>query len=736
MSTPEDLIAQEQALREQLAEIQRKRMEMQRQREQEEAERKRQEEAQKPVVIEVEGASGGTLIIKNTYRDDVLTELRNTNGRYYRQDRNMIPIKEWADFLERVTKLPNVTVKYNGNTEKEIDWLLNAPPWLVEMDVRHENGVAKNRGFKIIQGPRTSAHIMHQIPGHKWDERRKCFIVPLTEGWRLVEVFKNIDGVVVTDEAQQLIEQQIIMRAQADKIATQEDAPDIAAALDRKILINGEEVRLGEAMYKFQRVGVKFVRDVTGGRALIADEMGLGKTWQAIGYALLQEKKRVLYVVPASLKNNWCREIRRLTGEPATVLYGAEPTKYDMVKLLTEPAAYTVINYDILGRKLEYDKETVDEQTGWKRVERVVRYPWAELLSMAKFDLIVFDEGHYIKNSDSNRSKACRALKSDDVIFLTGTPVLNRPAELWPMLTVIAPETFPSEEAFLTQYTVGGKSARNVEELRQLLRTIMIRRLKKDVVKELPPIRRIQEYYTLSERARKLYKKVEHGMYESVAEYSASGEAQGSQQITSILTQIMRLKQVCAIDKVDRTAELATELYDQTDETEARKVIIFTQFKAVAYAIAQRLRDQGVLSFVDRKPSGFVTAEQHERDQMVQRFQTDPNIRFLVATEKTMKEGHNATAAGHVIFNDLFWTPAGHEQAEGRAYGRLSNLHTINSYYMITDMDGDSIEEWIMELLTKKMKVITEVVEGVQEGRDESIVMELIEKLKNQMWKK
>jgi hypothetical protein len=106
----------------------------------------------------------------------------------------------------------------------------------------------------------------------------------------------------------------------------------------------------------------------------------------------------------------------------------------------------------------------------------------------------------------------------------------------------------------------------------------------------------------------------------------------------------------------------------------------------------------------------------------------------LVVTEKTAKEGHNITAAGHVIFNDLFWTPAGHAQAEGRAYGRMDNPHPINSYWMVTDLGGEGIEEWIMELLQKKLSIINETVEGLNEDRDASIADDLISRLKNSMY--
>jgi len=440
--------------------------------------------------------------------------------------------------------------------------------------------------------------------------------------------------------------------------------------------------------------------------------------------------KKIVVICPASLKQNWCREIRKWTGDAPNVYMGAEPADYDLIKAVTAPMRWNVINYDIVGRKVDRVKTWTDEK-GYKHEENQTRFFWVELINLLKPDLVIVDEGHYIKNMDTNRSIAVRKLKCPQIIFLTGTPVLNRPGELYPMCSMVRPELFPAQETFMRQYTYDGKSARNVEELRQLLRTFMIRRLKKDVLKDLPPINRVRDYTELSAKAKKRYDLVIQGLYEEI---NLAGNS-SNKDVTNILTQIMRLKQVCAIDKVERTAELATELYDQTDESEPRKVIIFSQFLLSAYKITQLLGDEA-LSFVQRTKSGLHTADVGERDRIVQQFMTDDRYKFLVVTEKTLKEGANVTVAGHVIFNDLFWTPASHEQAEGRAYGRLSDLHSIGSYYRITDMNGEGIDEWIMELLARKLKTIKEVVEGVEEGRDESIVMDLIEKIKASMFKK
>lgn len=705
------LIDEEKELEAKLAQVKRQRAELQRAENEKALALVKQKEAEKPVTVTVLQLVSGNLIVDNDYRADVVELLRQIPGRTYRGNReNMIPLGEWGGFEKRLKELPNVKLQISDETKKEVDWYLNAPQWSIEIG---------KRNFECHAGPRAATHVVSQIPGFIWDGKRKVALIPMSEGWRLYEKLQDTEGVVWSEKASAFVIDQMDRRGRLDQIATMTRG---VKYLDFEM--NGIKLR------PFQEVGCEFV-DATGGRALVGYEMGLGKTIIALAYAV-KNNLRTVVICPASLKPNWAREIAKCTGIKPVVYSGAEPGHHDLIMALTTPPQYAIINYDIVGRKAEIKKETLDTE-GYVHEDNQTRFFWVELINMMKPDLVIVDEGHYIKNMDANRSKAVRMIKAPRVLCMTGTPVMNRPGELYPMLSLLAPESFPAYETFLTQYTHDGKSARNVDELRQVLRSIMIRRLKKDVVEELPPINRINEYHELSPKALRIYKKVEQGVYERIAEFDARGQS-AEMGVTNILAQIQRLKMVCAMDKAEHTADKATELYDQTDESENRKVLIFSQYKAVAYSIYQRLADQGALCFVSRGADSFITADNNKRDEMVQQFQKDPNIRYLIVTEKTAKEGHNITAAGHVIFNDLFWTPASHEQGEGRAYGRLSDLHSISSYYMITDMDGEGIEEWIWELLAKKMAMINEVIEGVEGSRDTSVVMELIQKMKEKMW--
>jgi SNF2 family DNA or RNA helicase len=709
--TTEQLLEQEKELEKKLALVRTQRAEAQRKQNELALIALKNKELTKPIEVKIVSLVSGNILVENDYREDVVALLRTVPGRSYRGHKeNMIPLNEWGGFEAKLKELPNVKILIADGVKKEMEWYLTAPTWNIELGKRQ---------IECFAGPRAATHIVYNIPGAAWDAKRKMMQVPMSEGYKLYESLQDVEGVVWSDAASKFVIDQIDRRGRLDQIATMERG------------VKYRDFQMGEIKLRpFQEVGCEFV-DATGGRALVGYEMGLGKTIIALAYAV-KNNLRTVVICPASLKPNWAREVYKCTGTRAVVYSGGEPTQHDLVMALTKPPQYAIINYDIVGRKAEIKDKKLDEE-GYVHEANQTRFFWVELINMMKPDLVIVDEGHYIKNMDSNRSKAVRQIKAPRVLAMTGTPVLNRPGELYPMLALLAPEQFPAYETFLTQYTRDGRTAKNVDELRSVLRTVMIRRLKKDVVQDLPPINRMNKYHELSPKAQRIYERIEQGVYEMVAEYDAKGQSR-EMSVTNILVQIGRMKQVCAIDKVEDTADLATELYDQTDESEDRKVLIFSQYKAVAYAIYQRLADQGALCFVRRGEDSFITADNNERDALVQQFQNDPSVKYLIVTEKTAKEGHNITAAGHVIFNDLFWTPAAHEQGEGRAYGRLSDLHTISSYYMITDMDGEGIEEWIMELLASKMAMINEVVEGVEGSRDSSIAMELIQKMKEKMW--
>ena len=430
---------------------------------------------------------------------------------------------------------------------------------------------------------------------------------------------------------------------------------------------------------------------------------------------------RALVVCPANLKNNWVVEIKKLTDREAFCLQGMAPDMHvHFPRLLAEQEdSFTIINYDILGAKIEEVEEQFINDT--RVVQRKDRYLWVELLNMCQFDIIFFDEVHYAKNVDANRTKATMLLDAPRKVGLTGTPVLNRPGEIWTFLHMIAPDKFPSYEGFLHQYTIDNKTARNVEDLRKTLRTLMLRRTKKEVMADLPPINRIYRHHELSTDAMRRYELALAGVWETLATWSGYDGAGNQMNITSMLAQMVRLKQICADDKIETVADLATDVSDSED----CKVLIFSQFKKVVDEVTKRLGHEAI--------SYHGQMSMTQRIENIKQFREDDTLKFLVGTIQTMGTGLNLENAENVIFVDYMWTPAAHQQAEERAYGRLADPHPITSYYVTAD---GTIENYIQEILARKLMVIESVVEGLDMERTENITNDVISALRKEMFRR
>jgi SNF2 family DNA or RNA helicase len=535
------------------------------------------------------------------------------------------------------------------------------------------------------------------------------YTIQLVDTPHLVEALKD-ENVDYSPKAQEYIEHQIRLRAAIDELALKEDFPELKVPF-----IDGLDLKA------FQRVGVAFT-ELVGGNAIIADEMGLGKTIQAIAY-FIRNNLRVVIICPASLKTNWWRMIKQFTGIEATVLSGVYPENDTLVYLINNNPQIIIINYEMMGKAIEEEKEEIDPITKFKTIKKSKRWLWVEAINMfIKPDLIVTDESHKLKNVDSRRSQASRHLKAPRFLCLTGTPIVNRPGELWPLLALVAPELYPNYEQFLFRYSPDKKSVHNVHELRENVKPYVLRRNKKQVIKDLPPINRIMEWHDLTTEARQRYQLALDGVYQVLSTYnpSAAGE---EWKITHILAQLIRLKQITTEDKLDAVAEHVTNIVDQSDPDERNnKVIVFSQFQGSVNGLVARLNEVGVAGFDG-------TTSQHRRTEICDRFQNDDRTKVLVTTTQVAGEGLTLTRAGDIVFTDLMWTPAAHEQAEARAYGRVNDLHSVNSHYFLAT---NTIDEDIWELLAFKTDIINQVVDGVNEARihDQSLVKELIMRLK------
>lgn len=636
------------------------------------------------------------------YRSDIRQLLRAIPSRIFNAEKELhsIDMKEWASLKDKLSSLHLVKIEYNGDTEKQIAEYKEPALFHIRMD---------NRSFIVEPGPKAVSYDLRDIKSAEYYSAHNHWRIPFPEGFRIVEVLAD-KSTTWEPDAEAYVTEQVTKRARLNSVA-------LAVKSDIVVPI---KVPLKD----FQNVTVEFA-DCAGGRVAITHEMGLGKTPCAIGFVEYkgQESKKNLLVVPAMVKPNWVREIHKFTDFYAYELTGENPSNYDIAQLLSGAHKYFIISYDALSTKLDIPSTTRVENGQTIITEAKVKFPWVDVINLARFDTIIFDEAHYIKNIESNRSKACRKLEAKYVLPLTGTPILNRPQELWAILSLIDRDAAGPYETFISHYTYNGKDVRNVEELRSIMQPFMFRKTKKEVLPELPPINRIVRTVQLSPKARAKYNKVLDGLWEGINSWDGGGSEAGSQQIQSILAQLMRMKQVCAEDKIDYIADLATELYDQSTNGH-RKVLIASQFAEeppLPYEISRRLGDEA-LYFTGKQSAS-------DRQALVDQF-CNPhlNYNYLCMSIKAGGVGLNITAAGSAINCDLTWTPADHQQFEARAYGRLSDLHSLNSYYIICE---NTIEEDIWNLLQVKLNIIETVVDGAERSRgDGSIVMDLIRKLK------
>lgn len=599
------------------------------------------------------------------YSEPIVAKLRSIPHRTFQFNRNYIPRAHYNMLLELLGD--EVDYEYEAEVLEQINNWKPTPDFLfdliVDMDGNPQQGVCtlKNPSNEwLLKDKLRTGSYHHQLRQVRFD------LFECEAALKLIEERKVTHGFVL-----------VVKDRFAEYISKQ------AAPIDMDTPLPVPE---RFKLRPFQDIGVRTIA-ANNYNFLCLDEMGLGKSPQSIVAAELFMQQRnnpktsIVVVCPAALKGNWARQIYKWTGKTCFILWGQRPTADQIASLMSKEYNYYIINYDLLITE-------VDDT-----------FLWIDAINIAAPDMIIVDEIHFIKNVDSKRSRALLRLEAPHKIGLTGTPLVNRPNELWAPLKFVSPDIASSYEGF-TKFYMAGRMPKNLQHLRSLLKKVSIRRTKKEVMPDLPPINRIVREYDLSNKGNQIYNLALQSLWKALDEWDDDGD---SESITNILTQLLRLKQICAKDKVDYIADLAIELYEN-NTTDYRKVIIFTQFSdspPIVTDIARRL-DKDCLHFDGTLPP-------HERLKLVDKFQSDPNIKYLICSITSAKEGLDITAAGSVIFADFTWTPKDHTQAEARAYGRMNDPHSVDAYYVVT---SDSIEEEIIKLIIKKMNLANVVLDG------------------------
>ena len=443
---------------------------------------------------------------------------------------------------------------------------------------------------------------------------------------------------------------------------------------------------LKKELLPFQKEGVGFI-ELKKGRALIADEMGLGKTVQALAWIHLHPENRpVVIIVPASVKLNWYKEIKEwLPEQDVSVLFGKTPDPTLLSKNIN------IINYDIVSA-------------------------WSKYLN--PFTLIL-DESHYIKSKKAKRTKSVMNLAKDTpfVLALTGTPIVNRPMEFFNTINLIAPNMFSYWQfanrycdAKHTRFGWNTDGARNKKELHRILtETIMIRRKKKEVLPELPDKRRVvvsMEGDNMIE-----YKRAESDFitWLKVKDRKAADRATNAES----LVKIEYLKQLSLEGKINNCVAWIKDFLESGE-----KLVVFCTHKKTM----QRLREEFPKNHVHI--DGSVNTQ--ERQNVVDKFQTDPRIKLFFGNIKAAGIGITLTTASNTCFVELGWTPGEHDQAEDRVHRIGQESDSVTAWYLINEKTIDNL---IMTMLDKKRKVVDQVLDG-KTTKENYLLTELLNNLK------
>lgn len=402
----------------------------------------------------------------------------------------------------------------------------------------------------------------------------------------------------------------------------------------------------GRSPYQFQIEGMKFTEKALAlhkGVALF-DEMGLGKTIQALGYLKFHpEAFPVLYVVKSGIKFQWFKEIVKWLG----FSHAAQIISTSQDAILAGFKGY-IVSYDLL-RRFDRDK-----------------------LKNINIKTLILDECQHIKNADAARTQEVRKIAKDveNVIALSGTPWKNRGSEFFTILNLLDQQKFWSYEQFKNKwvdyYWDGNKQKeggiRNIPKFKEYIKDIAIRRMRTEVMSELPIITRNKLHVQLEDHANKSYNEELEKFVKFYNEKVIGGEEESFETYQNMLAQIAKLRHITGLAKIPDTIEFAEEFIDETE----RKLVIFVHHKDVGELIYRQLLSSQVIRENNIKVLRL-TADMSGIDRFETQEEFNQTSRtVMVASTLASGEGLNLQSCSDCIMHERQWNPANEEQAEGR----------------------------------------------------------------------
>ena len=494
-----------------------------------------------------------------------------------------------------------------------------------------------------------------------------------------------------------------------------------------------EDNNISGDLYKFQKSFLEYMEKTGNTRVLLADQMGLGKSLMAISFYQLkylkEEVKKLLIVCPASLKLNWQRELNKWIGGKLSslILFGWDGDE----KL--EDSDVVIINYSIFEKRKEY-------------------------LKTFNFDMLILDEVHLLKNYKSKRYRAISDfVKKSDLKYifaLSGTPFLNYPKELITLLQLFGKlNYFGGFWQYMNKYcdagsryiyVKGGKRQKiqnwnginNLDDLRKRLRSLFMIRREKSEVLDLPEKREMVVYFDMDKEYKEKYEFVTNNVREyflakvegdekkwkiinkwidSMKRGIFSGKFDKIRNMLDsswgeVLSQIEALKQVTAESKLEPAREWIHNFLDTTNE----KIVIFTRHHNILNGLVEEFEPWGV-----RTIEGKQKAE--VRQMNIDDFQEKDDVRLMIANLRAGGIGITLSKASTVVFMEMDWNYATHEQGADRLH-RLGQNKRVDVYYFIT---GNTIDEWLYEMIINKKEAFDQVFKNLNREEYEENMLQV-----------
>lgn len=457
----------------------------------------------------------------------------------------------------------------------------------------------------------------------------------------------------------------------------------ISRELPEKLSVSSS---LRPIMRTYQKAGFRWLKmlEKYSLSGILADDMGLGKTVQAISVLSdLPSDFKSIVICPKTLLYNWGAEFQKFNNNITYLLY--EGNQQERARILDNLnvnvllASYSIIQNDVVK------------------------------LSEIEFDYIILDEAQHIKNSSALRTKAVKKLRSRHKMALSGTPIENNPVELWSIFDFLMPGYLEKMKNFKKPYTSNEENVKLVQnKLKNMVSPFILRRLKKDVLIELPDKQIQLAFCKLAPIQEKMYLQVLDNINSRLSGTDGNGN-----NYLHVLAALTKMRQICnhpalLDDAINPDSEFSGKLemlreiiVDAVENN--RKLLIFSQFVRMLKLIRKLLKDLEI-------PYEYMDGSVKDRQKRIDNFSNNNNIRAFLISLKTGGYGLNLTAADTVIIVDPWWNPMGENQAIDRAH-RIGQTRKVLVYKLITK---GTIEEKILSLQQSKKDLFDNIIEDGQ----------------------